>query len=291
MFNGFEIPSSLILRAYPKRIWSGRTINPVDKNPALGWEVPVKGGSLNGVLLKGSAHHSAMLHFYGAGMSVNREIGRLEWLHQHYEMTVGCLDYRGYGATALDWDVDQLVEDGVRAFDALEAAQRVRQSPYADSARIHLQGFSMGAAVALQVALRRPQAASLILLAPPASWDGLQAAFLARYPVARHIANTLRLRVSDSVRKLFDIDRLIPDVSCPTLIIHGDADQTVPLKQGQMLFVHSDAGLKELVVAQGSTHCTLPYKNGVYEDALSPWLWQKTALPRISPQELLSFPQ
>ncbi|WP_273457017.1 alpha/beta hydrolase family protein [Nevskia ramosa] len=291
MFNGFQIPSSLVLRAYPKRLLGVRAIPAVLDRPDLDWQVPIEQGALKGVLYEGDPRHSAILHFYGAGMSVDREVGRLEWLNRYFEMTVGCLDYGGYGATDLEWNVETLVEDGVKAFDALEARQKALRNPYADSTRIHLQGFSMGAAVAVQVALRRPQIASLILLAPAASWSGLEAAFLARYPLVRDVARALRLRVSDSVKQLFDIEDQIRKVTCPTLIIHGDADQTVPIEQGQRLLLNSGAGTKKLVVAAKSNHCTLPYNSGIYASALSAWLWSTVSSPKMSAQDLQSLSQ
>ena len=50
-----------------------------------------------------------------------------------------------------------------------------------------------------------------------------------------------------------NVSKAIVEVRCPTLVIHGDRDETVPVAEGRELFSLLP-GAKELLVIRGADH-------------------------------------
>lgn len=207
-----------------------------------------------------------LLHFYGAGMSVDQEIGRLSWLHQRFSMNVACVDYRGYARTGGAWDAGRLIQDAIAAHDQLRLV--CGQAP------IHLHGFSMGAALAAHVSAVR-EVASLILLAPPFSFEDCRSDFLDRWPPLRWLNDRWPPEIDPALPAVLDARRSVEDLSTPLLVIHGDRDRTIHIRQGEKLYWASSAETKIFIRASGCTHCTLPYQGGLYEEALENWFSQE----------------
>jgi dienelactone hydrolase len=96
------------------------------------------------------------------------------------------------------------------AKDALQAAQRLRQQPYVDKARIALAGFSWGAMVSLLAA--SPHTISALKI------DTGFAAVASFYPGC--------FRIAPVGRPPFDL--VNPDISKPLLVLMGGADTETP---------------------------------------------------------------
>jgi fermentation-respiration switch protein FrsA (DUF1100 family) len=143
-------------------------------------------------------------------------------------------DYRGYGGNP------GLPSERGLAHDARGALAYLKTRPDVDRSRIVYYGESLGAAVAIGLAVEEAPAA-LILRSPFAS---LAAMARVHYPVlpARWL---LRDRYPS-------IDR-IPAVRSPLLVIAGDADQIVPIEQSSA--IHEAAtGRKRLVIVEHADH-------------------------------------
>jgi fermentation-respiration switch protein FrsA (DUF1100 family) len=132
-------------------------------------------------------------------------------------LSVLLFDYRGYGGNS-----GRPTEDGL-ASDALTAQDWVAAQPEVDSQRIVYLGESLGAAVAVGLAMQRPPAA-LVLRSPFTSladvaavhypWLPARALLLDRYPSIERIAS----------------------VSVPMLVIAGDHDDIVPESLSRRLY-------------------------------------------------------
>jgi fermentation-respiration switch protein FrsA (DUF1100 family) len=143
--------------------------------------------------------------------------------------------YRGFEGNAGSPDEAGLYTDGRAVLDWL-AEQGV------DSGKIILYGESLGSGVAVQLAVERDLAA-IVLEAPFASIAQVAAD---RYPWTP--AGRL-------VRDRFDSQGKIGRIKVPLLILHGDADQTIPLSHAQRLV--KAAPQARLVVVPGANHLDL----------------------------------
>jgi len=142
-------------------------------------------------------------------------------------------DYRGYGRSRGRPGEHATYADARAARAALLAHGAV------DPARVLYLGESLGAAVALELALAHPPA-GLILQAP----------FTSIRDIARvHYAWIPRALVPDAYPSL---DR-IPRLRAPLLVLHGARDQIVPLMHGEEIF-RAAPEPKRLEVFRGAAH-------------------------------------
>ncbi len=131
-------------------------------------------------------------------------------------------DYRGYGRNA-----GEATEEGTY-IDAAAALAWLHARPDIDPASIFFYGFSLGTGIASELAMREPSA-GLILRAP---FTSVRALAVGRYPWMSKIfavAPWLPLTNYDTLSKIRRLDR-------PLLVMHGDADVTVPEYMGQQVF-------------------------------------------------------
>lgn len=169
------------------------------------------------------------LHGNGENLETLRQCGvfeRLLWAGAD----VMAIDYPGYGRSGGEPSEESLVLSADAAFrhlDQLEAARRPRL----------VVGFSLGAAVAVQVAARYPDAVDgLVLLA---AWTRLADLAAAHYPdwMARQVPP-----------EVYDSLGAAERVAVPTLVVHGEEDEIIPLAQGRELVAALPFGSRLLVV-------------------------------------------
>lgn len=140
------------------------------------------------------------------------------------------MSYRGYSGNPGAPTEAGLYADGRAAMDFLEARD----------ARIVLHGFSLGAAVAVQMASER-KVAGLILEAPfTAAVDVAASA----YPF---------VPVHWLMHDRFDILAKVGVIRAPVLVTHGTRDEVVPASQFDRLYA-AFTGPKSRVAIEGATH-------------------------------------
>jgi fermentation-respiration switch protein FrsA (DUF1100 family) len=159
---------------------------------------------------------------------------RLAALFAEYGFSTLLVDYRGYGGNP------GLPSEGGLSRDARGARRYLASRGDINLARLVYFGESLGAAVAVQLAIEHPPAA-LILRSP---FSSLAAIGSRHYPFL-----PVRLILRD---RYPSIDR-IGLIRCPVLMIAGDADAIVPLDDTRQLF---DAARepKRLVIIENADH-------------------------------------
>jgi fermentation-respiration switch protein FrsA (DUF1100 family) len=185
----------------------------------------------DGVMLRGyywppkSSNQDVIVFFHG--QSGNRYKAAQIAAPLAAEGGVLVASYRGYGDNAGTPTEEGLFEDGA-AFVSL--ARRL-----APASRIYLFGYSLGAAVALQTAVREDVAGVITL-----------GAFTSLADAAPSYARGL-------LPDRFDNRRAIAQVTEPILILHGTADEIVPFAQARAL---RDAapGKARLLTIEGGSH-------------------------------------
>jgi fermentation-respiration switch protein FrsA (DUF1100 family) len=131
-------------------------------------------------------------------------------------------DYRGYGRNA-----GVASEEGTYT-DAAAALGWLYQRADIDPNTIFFYGFSLGTGIATELAMREPSA-GLILRAPFTSIRDLA---IDRHPWIR----ALLLPAPWLPRTNYDTRSKISRLDRPLLVMHGDADRTVPEYMGKRIF-------------------------------------------------------
>jgi len=179
------------------------------------------------------SHAPTVIFFYGNGACaayMAEEFWRLRQMGANVVMP----DYPGYGMSA-----GRPSEGGFYA--AADATyDYIVQRPGIDRGRIAAVGWSMGAAVAIDLAARRKVAALETI-----------SAFTSVPAVAHAAAPWLPVRLI--VRSRFDNLAKIPAVTCPIFIAHGTKDNIVPPEMAGQLAAATKAKGSPYMV-QGAGH-------------------------------------
>jgi fermentation-respiration switch protein FrsA (DUF1100 family) len=149
-------------------------------------------------------------------------------------LAVLLFDYRGYGGNP-----GSPSEEGLAA-DARAALEYLAGRPEVDPRRVVYLGESLGAAVALRLAVERPPAA-LVLRSPFAS---LAEVGRRHYPF---------LPVSLLLRDRYDSAARVGRLTAPLLVVAGGRDRIVPATHSRRLFAAAPRP-KRLVVLDGAGH-------------------------------------
>jgi fermentation-respiration switch protein FrsA (DUF1100 family) len=144
-------------------------------------------------------------------------------------------DYRGYGLSEGAPDEEGTYRDARAAYGHLV---RERGLP---PGRVVLFGESLGAAVAVQLALEQPGHRALVLEAPFTSVADMARALYPLLPLRRF------------VRTRYDSLSKVPRLSRPLLVLHGERDEIVPFAQGRRLF-EAAASPKRFFAIRGAGH-------------------------------------
>jgi alpha-beta hydrolase superfamily lysophospholipase len=190
------------------------------------------GARIHGVLFPAENPKGAVLHFHG-----NMEnVLDLEGFAKHYvDMGFSFLatDYRSYGKSRGNLSEANMFRDATLFFDHLV------DLGYAEN-DIVIFGRSIGTGVSLELASRKNPRA-VVLYSAYFSMERLVSEAMPYFPV------------SLILRYPLDSATYMESVSCPVLILHGDADPVIPLKHAQAL-----AGIHgELIVFEGGGHDNL----------------------------------
>ena len=180
---------------------------------------------------------AVVLFFVGNGENLHSAVLRAEDLAR-YGVAAVIPEYPGYGQTPGRASVASLLEV---ADAAASHAKGVAEQLGVD---LVVAGSSLGTFLAIHVAAQGV-GQRLLLRAPPTT---MVDAGSARFPW---------LPVSLLLRHRFDSLALAPKVTCPTLVIHGDADTIVPPEMGRELTeaLEADArGVAEFVTVPDHGH-------------------------------------
>ena len=153
---------------------------------------------------------------------------------------VTVFDYRGYGFSTGKADVMTFRGDALALYDKLAVAGPVV-----------VYGFSLGTAMASYVASER-KVAGLILAGTIASADE-------EFPVfARALgyssSRLAHMRPAPEAVTAFNETGMIARSAAPLLMLHGEADELVPIREGREVFAASSSGQKQLVPVAGAGH-------------------------------------
>ena len=190
------------------------------------------GTTLTGWYAAAAEGRPAILYFHGnAGNVADRDDRFRQILATGFGLLA--MNYRGYGGSEGSPGEAALFSDALEIFDWL--AERTD--------RIVVYGESLGTAVACHVAAGR-EAGALLLEAPFTSALDIAAATYPLVPVGLLMRDPFLSR--DAIKRVEE----------PVLILHGTADQIVPVDHGRSLF-EAAGEPKRLAIVEGAGHSDL----------------------------------
>ncbi len=151
------------------------------------------------------------------------------------------LDYRGYGKSDGDAPYEAaLYEDADAALDEF-----TRRAP--DPARRILHGHSLGGAVAIELAVKRPRAFLGAFI---------EASFSSMLDMSTVNPRYRILPMDTLLTERFDSAQKIASLRLPVLFIHGTADERIPQRMSQTLYARAPEP-KTVLFVNGATHNNL----------------------------------
>ena len=182
-----------------------------------------------------------ILYFKGNTGSFTAEYERFErWAGAGYGFLA--FDYRGFPASPGEISQDHILEDGLAAFDWAEA----------QGAPVVLWGWSLGSGPATYTASQR-EARALLLEAP----------FLSAVTVAHERYPFLPVALAMADR--FPVNEWMAEVAEPVMLVHGTADTTIDVSNGERLYALAP-NKDNLWIVPGATHNNL-WERGIWERA------------------------
>jgi len=201
--------------------------------------LPVKGRSrkiekLHGWWLPAANRKSlgTLLYLHGRGLNIGANISQ-SYRFRQLGFSVLLIDYRGYGRSQGSFPKEsQVYEDGEVAYNYLVKQRQLLPS------QILFYGHSMGGAVAIELAIRHPEAAGLIV----------HNSFTSMVDMVENNAYMRFFPVRLLLTQRFDSLAKVKSLRMPILFVHGIADSFVPATMSKKLYASSPEYKKILLV-------------------------------------------
>mgnify|MGYP001178317179 FL=1 len=192
------------------------------------------GTTLHGWYLPGDPNKPLLLFFHGNAGNISHRLDNLKHLRE-LGLSTFIFDYRGYGNS-----LGTVSEQGTYS-DARGALHYLLKQGWSAKRMIYF-GRSLGAAVALKMALENPPAA-LVMESP---FTSVSAMGRHHYPLLSLVAGWLVQARYENLLK-------IADLKAPLLIFQGERDIIVPPSMARQLYRKAPQP-KQLIILPGAGH-------------------------------------
>lgn len=161
-----------------------------------------------------------LLYLHGSAINIGANVDHARRFH-NLGFSVFLVSYRGYGLSDGQFpSEEQMYADAEAAWNYLVKQKRIEPN------RIFIYGHSIGGAVAIDLAVRQPDAAGLIV----------EATFTSIFDMARLKYRYRLLPVGLIVEQKFDSQKKVGHLKVPVLFIHGTKDVLVPPEMSLRLY-------------------------------------------------------
>jgi fermentation-respiration switch protein FrsA (DUF1100 family) len=234
---------------FPKGDWQ-----PAGLEFADAWMTSADGTIIHGWYCPAENPKAVVLYCHGNGGNLAGRASSLKFLQEQMGVSVLIFDYRGYGRSEGKATVAGAFADASAARTELAKLANVNESD------IVLMGRSLGGAIAIQLAADAPPRGLIV----ESSFSSLREAASEHFPKLAWLVPKNKL----------DSAQAIPEIQCPLLQSHGDADRVISYESGRRLFAAAKHP-KHFVTLAGIGHNDRPTRE--YYDAMADFLH---ALPK-----------
>lgn len=186
-----------------------------------------------------------ILYFHGNGEIVSDYDGIAPLYHQGAGSNLAVAEYRGYGASSGTPTFSAMLEDGKLYLEAIkEELARHNYSP-----NLYIMGRSLGSVPALELAA--------------AAGDELRGLIIeSGFTCATRIARRLGFSMPQQEMDLLELEcrQKVQSITLPALVIHGEEDNLVPLREAETLYELLGSGQKDLVLIPWADHNSLIFE-------------------------------
>ncbi len=182
-----------------------------------------------------------ILYFHGNGEVVS-DYNEIAPFYQRKGINLVVADYRGYGASDGFPTFTHLIQDGRKIFQGVE--QSLAKRGFTQD--LWVMGRSMGSMAALDLAFHCADKIKGMII---------ESGFASVTRLITHLG----LPSQGIDLKSIEQERLavLPKISMPTLILHGERDNLVPLQEAKDLFAYLGTKRKKMVIIPDADHNSL----------------------------------
>ncbi|MGG6266801.1 alpha/beta hydrolase [Leptolyngbya sp. AN03gr2] len=177
-----------------------------------------------------------VLYFHGNGGTLGG-VDQMERIHE-LGFSVMVISYRGYGKSEGGFPSEsQVYEDAQAAWNYLINDRKIPPN------QITIYGYSIGGAIAIDLASKQPDARALIV---QSSFTSMRDMALLQKPFRLFPIELILTQRFNSIDK-------VKTLKMPVLYFHGDADEIVPPRMSQALYDATPTP-KQLLFIRGANH-------------------------------------
>ncbi|NPV90632.1 MAG: prolyl oligopeptidase family serine peptidase [Firmicutes bacterium] len=232
-YSVIDRPSLLQYLFYPRPDFREGPVNSFDLYPRM--HDGVKGSVRFYMADKASP---TMLYFHGNGEVVS-DYDELSPFFNMAGVNLAVADYRGYGASEGVPTFNDLVSDAADIFECVRAEQSKRGMPPG----LWVMGRSMGSISALEIGARFPDLIKGLII---------ESGFLSPVRLIKSFGLSTPGLDIDQVER--DDREKARSIRCPVLILHGEYDSLVPLREAEHLYENLGSPDKRMLVIPGADH-------------------------------------
>ncbi len=199
-----------------------------------------------------------LLYLHGNASNVGANVEHAGRFHA-LGFSVLLMDYRGYGYSEGRFPSEQRVyQDADTAWNYLVQQRGIKPE------QIVIYGHSLGGAIAIELAIRHPDAAGLIVESSFTSVPEMAA----RSPLFRIFPLKL------VVHQRFASIAKVPAIAMPVLFIHGTADRAIPYTMSEQLFAAAPEPKRLWLVPDGGHNTNAKTAGEAYFQTIRTFLHQ-----------------
>lgn len=218
---------------YPRKSHNSPPRNAFDKEILVADDV-----AITCRVYKGDDGWPWIVFFHGNGEVVSDYDG-IAPFYAKGKLNLVVVDYRGYGASSGRPTLTDLVHDAPILFKNIK--NDLSKKGQRDD--VWLMGRSLGSISALEIAYRYPDQLKGLII---------ESGFPSITQLILHLG--LPAGAIDLFAMYEECIALVRKITTPTLIIHGEYDILVPLREAEDLYANIGSGDKELVIIPGADH-------------------------------------